>query len=383
MLFFLDESIAEAVSQEPVPRAEIEAINYLAMAAAEGAHRITAQRRVLNALLACSNLDYRTRALFKSAAAQVAQDHGLMRDLPVHVRVMHPLSSIACSSVNEKRIIQVPLRWFDHSSKVQPTSLLGENLSDVSVLKLFGKMAAASMQSGYIPLAETPVAGGGATTAQVLSSQIEQHRFCLCVVDSDRSHPGAPLGSTATAVMRFDDQAQYPGIQIVTTIGRDLENALPDIFFQTSYGTLPAHAQTVLLLQNLTGSGQAQIRAHLDMEMGFCLRNLYLANPGSAERLFWDQGTVVISNALGIELASLPCNATGICSEAAQIPSRPCSCILVPRNGDNMLNRFFTRFGTTDGHQLGSYLDAAVRDEWIRIGELVVGWCCGSKRLRL
>src|SRR4051812_13352173 len=63
MLFWLDNSVADALDAEKIASHNSHAVDLLCLAVAEGKHRVTGERQCLKRLLRNSNLQVRSRAV--------------------------------------------------------------------------------------------------------------------------------------------------------------------------------------------------------------------------------------------------------------------------------------------------------------------------------
>jgi hypothetical protein len=286
----------------------------------------------------------------------------------------------ASENVGSKRTIIFPLRWFDSTIKVQPTVLLGEDLSDAKILRLVGETGTVLARLPYLPLALWPDHGGGSKTGQVLASNAVSNRPCVCIVDSDRASPSGAIGGTASGVQLFKDTSAFPLVEVAETSGRDLENILPDNFYRDSYGNNARHSGLALLLERLTHAQEIELRSHIDIEKGVTLRQVFNHPVGSIERAYWDGKLPILLSLLGTQNTSYPCLATGTCAQAL---TTSCSCVIVTGNTSNVLDHFLDRFAGANRYQIASSLDVGVRHEWLRLGGIVSSWCCGDDPLRI
>jgi len=381
MLFQIDKSIANLFTSGSATSLDVAGLRYLALASSEGSHKITGQRKTLADLAQSQSLDSHTRNALTRAAGQVYQDGHLFYKLRVVGHVVAGTQTAPLSSTSgEQRIITFPLRWFDSSSKIQPTSLLGENTSDTRVFRKMGEVGAVLGGLGYLPLGAECAHGGGHTTGVVLAQVSQSGQLCFCIVDSDKISPSGTLGSTAQAVALYKDTRNFPVLQVEETAGRDLENALPDSFYLGAYGSLPSHKSTAELLAKLTSENEIHVRNHLDIKNGLRLYDVHRLSLGTSDFAFWQGKLNLIIRLTGVSSASLPCLSTGIC---AQTSWANCTCILVPPNRANILNEFLQRYENTDRYNLRTALDASVRPEWLRLGTLIAAWCCADTKMRL
>jgi hypothetical protein len=381
MIFRIDRSVSEFCTSGSATAQDLEALGYLALGAAEGSHRITGERRVLKALAQLPSLDLRTRGAFARAAGRTAEEGQMHSKLHTFGQVVVNAQTSPSSAISgAQRVITFPLRWFDSSAKIQATTLLAENLSDVEVLLKIGEAGTILANIGYLPLAACRDNGGGSTIRKVLDQHAMGERICLCVVDSDKASPESAVGGTARSVEPYKDASIYPLIEVSELSGRELENALPDLFFSTKYGTHFKYAQITNLLVQLTNGGEIEVRSHLDIKSGFSLHYVWSLPAGSPGRKFWLSKLEVVSQIVGASIELLPCMTTSHCPHE---DPNTCVCVIVPGNRANVLDDFLQWHKTTDRYPLCTYLDISTRAEWVRLGRSVASWCCGDARLRV
>lgn len=378
MLFVIDQSVADAFAIFAPVAKDIVGLNFLAQASGEGKHRIGGSRRILTSLSVSPALQEYTRRILSRAVGRATQEGRLHNGLAVYGRVIVTNAASPTSEmVGHQRVITFPLHWFDDSAKIQACTLLGENLDDANVLIRMGEAGAHLAREPYLPLKCYSDHAGG-NPAQVLQSHADHSRLCFCVVDSDRACPAGKLGGTATSAQPFKASGTYPLLGVTETSGRDLENALPDTFYQSAFGSAPLTA----VLKELTHQREFEIRAHIDIEHGMPLSRVFDHPIGCSERTFWDAKLPAVANLAGINMSTLSCLTTGSCSAVAKKPPLRCSCVVVGGNTAKILRAFLDRFKTPTRYQLAESLDDSVRDEWRRIGIMVASWCCADEPLR-
>src|SRR5580698_1101499 len=204
MLFEIDAIVSDLFRDGTPTQEDIQGLSHVAMAAAEGSHRVTGSRNLLKELSRLDFLSRREKGAFLRAAEQVSEYRGLVSKLAVIGRIAvstHPEPMALLTG--SQRVITFPLRWFDITAKIQPVALLGENLSDVGVFIKIGEVGMLLKGYGYFPLVLSRAHGGGSTIGQVLEQLVSENRLCLCIVDSDRSCPNGALGATAQTITHF------------------------------------------------------------------------------------------------------------------------------------------------------------------------------------
>lgn len=379
MLFEIDESVSELLSSE-VGELDRQAIQRLAVAAMEGNHRLTGRRKVLQRLAETPGIAPRESAALIRAASKVAEDGQLPRKLKVFGRVVSSTDENPTAHIiGRQRIITFPLRWFDNTAKIQPVILLGENLSDVSVYQMVGEVGTVLARYGYLILSVSRQQGGGSTIGQVLGDVAAASAICICIVDSDKVCALGTEGGTALSVARFRDCATFPLIDVLLTHGRDLENALPNSFYRSSYGAGSRHEQMTDVLIELSIRGEHELRRHIDVKKGLVLRDLLGYMPGSPEEAFWSNRLPTLLAIRGINATMLPCTSSGVCGALRR---SDCTCRVVNGNTDDILKTFADAYRGYDRFALARQLDDSVSGEWESLGSAIASWCCGDSRLR-
>jgi len=200
------------------------------------------------------------------------------------------------------------------------------------------------------------------------------------IVDSDKKSPSGPSGGTAQAVAPYKNAQTYPLAHVEETVGRDLENSLPDQFYVDAYGGHSSYNSLAELLITLSSAGEIDVRNHLDIENGLKLHDLFSLTPGTTDFVFWQSKLNSVIKMMNISSASLPCLSLQICFQPSWAT---CTCILVPPNHANILKEFLQRYQNADRYKLRAALDDSVRPEWMRLGGLIAAWCCADLKMRL
>jgi len=381
MLFQIDRSIANLFTSGSPTSLDVAGLRYLVLGSSEGNHKITGQRKTLRELAQAQSVDSHTRNALTRAVTQVYQDGNLFCKLRVVGQVVADTQTAPLSSSNGmQRVITLPLRWFDSSAKIQPTVLLGENSSDANVFLKMGEVGTILTDLGYVPVVARCTHGGGNTTGTVLDQTVQSGQLCLCIVDSDKKSPSGPSGGTAQAVTPYKNAQSYPLAHVEETVGRDLENSLPDLFYVDAYGGHPSYSSLAELLMALSSAGEVDVRNHLDIENGLKLYDLFSLTPGTRDFTFWQSKLDSVIKMMKLSSGSLPCLSIKICSQQIRAT---CTCILVPPNRANILNEFLQRYQNADRYKLRAALDDSVRPEWLRLGSLIAAWCCADPKMRL
>jgi hypothetical protein len=381
MLFHIDDSVCDSVLSTSASELDIQSLEYLLLGAAEGNHKIVGSRSALRRLAMANGLSLRATKTLERALARVAQEGNLFHRLKTVGEIRATASHIPYVSVSgDRRIITFPLRWFDRSGKIQPVTILGENLSDVRICKIIGEVGVVLEGFGYLPFSHVPAHGGGSTVGVVLEEIASRDQICICVVDSDRVFPNGNVGATASSVARFKNSNYYPLITVMETAGRDLENMLPDVFYRSRYRNHPTYQALITLLEELSQNDQFEIRYHLDIEKGLVLYDILNFTPASPERIFWESKVSVIASFIGNPVEGLPCHGLVNCPQNSR---HACACPIVNGLPTNVLDDFFDFSQGKNRFVRKSEVDNGVLEEWLRLGAELGSWCCGDDRLRI
>ncbi len=376
MLFCIESDVQDLLVKDPTPSESSHAVDLLCLSASEGKHRVTARRDILRSLSVNPALQTKSRAVLANALSFVESDLALQRTVSVFGSVSLGGYNVRAEIVNGQRIIRIPLKWIDDSLKVQATILLGENLIDAELLEKLVAVVRHIDDSLSLPIRARLQGGGGNTTAQVFEHIVQSGRFCVCVVDSDKKAPNGPIGDTARALSHCD-HLSHPIGAVAHTEGRELENALPDWFYESLYGNDVNHGPTIAALQAFAHAGDVGLRLHIDVNKGLTLRDVFQQPQGSPARDFWNQKLNIVAAAVGKNLDEFPCRVLAACGNPAN-----CKCRLMNGNSDDVLRRFIEFCSKAGTDAVAQMLDATTRKECGRLARLVFDWCCSSDRLR-
>lgn len=381
MLFNIDRTVADLFTSGNPSQRDYAALRYIAMASAEGSHRITGRRKVLDDLAAVNLGDPRWSRAFERAKSRVATEGGLIQKVKTIVSVVVDTSGVPNSvTVGDRRTITIPLIWFDTSAKVQPTQLLAENIDDVRVAILIGKIGPLLPPAHFVPLSVSERHGGGSSISNVLAANACQDKFCLCLADSDRTAPTSALGATAQNLNSYTNESIFPLVEVVITAGRDLENSLPNDFYATEYGGHHRFSSMSHFLLELTNAGEISARSYIDIEKGFTLFDAYGQLPGSEASRFWLAKLPAVLQIVSARPEHSLCIQNASCARGSR---RDCQCLLVEGNPSHILRDFYRRYDTANHWQIAHELDVSVRREWESLGVAVMSWCCGDSTIRL
>ena len=126
--------------------------------------------------------------------------------------------------------------WLSEKGRLLPTRLGGENLNDAKWYLWLGRAYARLKKPGALS-AENDVyvrcrgLGGSTAKAEISQEAANDDQPVLCILDSDRDHPSAPVGGTARLALEYVDEALKSGaahlVHVEILKARDVENLFP------------------------------------------------------------------------------------------------------------------------------------------------------------
>lgn len=377
MLFVIDSSIGKMLENESKPNDDvISAIEHIARARREGKHLVFAERKTMNALRKCSLLSDLARRVYNRIYQRLPQQGIYLKTLVRRVEVVAAEGVLEVVTQGQCQVIRVSASYFRDFSLVDETIFLCENIKDVAFYKKMAGAYLAESVGGRIVIRCEPRGGGGQTTAdQYQSIQSRKNRFCLCILDSDKEAPNAKLGGTVKAVRKVDDPKQCLCEWAHLNV-REIENLIPTQMYRTALTANDPLMKTIELLEQLEASSVPDSRRYLELKKGIKLGRVRLAPTDTQFYKYW---TPTLS-AIASELPSISDDCwqtTGHCTN-----KKDCKCIVMPGLGPKILDTVIKKVIIPKSNdEIAQMVCPSLKAEWIRLGEMITAWCCGSSRL--
>ena len=337
MLIEIDDSIRNFVGQsDRNKQLARRAFENIAIAYRKGFHVVTGKPRTFQWLhenLGCGN---ETLATLRKLSYDTTQTALMSRDFNWFVQVIDPSQAVARVVRNGGKVAsQVPLTQFESFDLCKESILLAENSVDCAIYTIGARIYSHISPFHSFKVKPDPRPGGGHTTVQLLRDiQAASNRFCICVVDSDRHYPLAPLGRTASdALDLFDPDGGL--VSLIITATHELENLLPANHISKVYRGEPLkHAACntwVRIRQH-----DAEVADHGDLKAGLAIKGLLAMPVQSPERIYWNSKLNVLLQQTGADRALVTnCIGAGVCAHPAD-----CQCIIVSPLGEGILVAF-------------------------------------------
>lgn len=372
MLIQLDDSLHESIGELTQP--EWDGLINLAVAAREGHHYLIAPRSLAKALSQQMTLGLRERTLYKTLNDRYSTIAGMANQVKTTVRVTRDLvpSRIQRGTAVE---ITLPLSYFSSITSIQPAILLCENLDDCALIYEFVRTFAHDKRLGSIKTSLEMRSGGGSTTADVASAVLDAgKRLLLTIVDSDKESPAGALGQTASSTRRIFLDHNLTTAELIILNGRDLENFLPDEFYQTEFGQDADHGSSVAFLTALSDANCGLARLHIDIKKGLKLNDILLrTNRPQDYQEVWG---IVIDR---VAERRLPCSEMCVtCADADSCVSpEACGCVLTRANNASLLSRGSSTF-RRKGRDWWRNLPVCLKVPAHELARTVFDWGCAG-----
>lgn len=208
-----------------------DALVNLSTAVYEGHHVISCSPQTLGRVLELGdNLGVLAVERFRQAKRVLKDSNALKPQMWSYVEVQEsgtPPSVVVRSQQVWPIIFRVGLDYFRRSQQAQAASMVGEDERDSKMYQALGAAMATRVRGFHCSL--NAVAGGGQNTGRTFAAQAAKGPT-LCIVDTDRVAPDAPLKETALEAQqnyyRLRAENRVADLHILPC--HELENLLPE-----------------------------------------------------------------------------------------------------------------------------------------------------------
>lgn len=257
---------------------------------------------------------------------------------------------------------EIDLRFFERTSAIQPTKIIGEHLNDA----FFYYYVMCSMinindvveNTAYIP----DIGGGSASIDKINYLYYENASINLGIFDSDKKYPeDKRKDRMAIKISRFKDKKPTIGIDVINVM--EVENLIPLSF------VMKLHKDKKDILQ-LINKNCPELLQYYDFKDGLCYKV-------GCEQKYHDY--------LKEKYEKINPKGRGfddfISKEKAKSPDEPI--IVFPSIGKNILKSFIEKTNVISNKAINFGLfdnDSRIIGEWYRIARLVYTYTCSRKK---
>ena len=195
----------------------------------------------------------------------------------------------------------------------------------------------------------------------------------MTIVDSDKACPASALGTTARTVLsQHSENGNPPMLEIIVLDCHEMENALPDVFYEEAFRTSNDHRDSVGLLRRLSQSGELEVRKFIDVKAGISLGQIFAMPPNSPAAAFWLAKLTILRTH-----SALACQHDANCVnyDSCQRPDT-CQCWLLRPNGSDILGLALQLIPKLSSQQRNAFGPQCF-ETWNSVGKVVFEWCSG------
>lgn len=195
MVIYIDESVADNVAE--LSTEDKICLEYIAESVRLGKHIVLGSSRTLNILFHIEDLNARTKSIYRKIYSNRTQIGQIFQHINLYIRVMYGINYFEKNTDNNHDQINVPLSFFNNTSKVEICYLLCEDLKDckfyINLTNYIKKEIVNNFMFNLIPSN-----GGGSNSADNYQNIIKNNFPCISIVDSDKDSKMAKIQETAT-----------------------------------------------------------------------------------------------------------------------------------------------------------------------------------------
>lgn len=191
---------------------------------------------------------------------------------------------------NERFVIRADAHRFEDPERLGRTILLGENLTDARLYRVFAE-AFTAFQRWRCPLRFELDGGGGSTIDKEFNERCQDGRIVFAIADSDRRYPDGPEKNTAKNLRQaLQNRPAYQRGEVLDV--RSAENLLPLRIYEDALAPHDSEqSQKLRLLNELHTKLPAHLYAwwrHIDLKVGVIDNNLARKSDENV-RAYWTE----------------------------------------------------------------------------------------------
>ena len=318
MWFILDDALANTDLTSTESRSGLEQILY---AVAKGEHAIAGSAMVIKAIVDKVAMSPVPQGVLRTIFNKSPTILDGANKAPFRIRIIAGVQEPMRGSEGEWAI---SLAWVaDHG--VPLSHVLAEDIVDAELYIHCAWHYAAFTRTG-MKVSLHPLNGGGTRTCEVQKSEIARMKnFVLCVTDSDKSCPTAPLSRTSKDCASAAKESVFPTLHICLE-EREIENLIPYNLIYDAIGELSSdHVRRLDDIGQFVPSNDVHWK-FLDLKEGTSLTVLF----HDVSREFW---RTLVNNVKNTATSIAHCLSKSACFPSS---GTKCNCYITPPLSPNI-----------------------------------------------
>lgn len=261
-----------------------------------------------------------------------------------------------------KNYFSVGYSYFNDSEKIQQAKLLCEDINDFKLYRQIVKFFQNTNKMTGVDVKLEICNGGGANTISNFEKIRSRNLFCICLLDSDKKHPKAGLGSTA---LKFTEKTDSPLCKHFVIEPHEIESLIPLKVIEEcllNKTISKVYMQSLEQAQAITNY-KPETKLYFDHKEGFTVEKIVEIEKKYKDG-FWRDA---ITNAPGLKRKG--CISTLDCK--CKTP-----CIALPGFGTGLLEAGTTVIERMTHIKLNEAIPAILLSQWQGIGSKLFSWGC-------
>ena len=375
MLFHITDSIQDVVRENP--RSLNDFVEDLFSARRQGRHVIYSSPKTLRSLYSLHGLSDRARKTILSVESRQQSKRSLFKSVPGYIKVVAN-GAIAEYAEGDQTILEIPFSSLKYDTLFNDPVLLVENESDGQLYRIIGeyveykKFSSTGLRLSF----DIDSGGGSQTPRRYRGYKNSGRRFVFCIVDSDRDHPKANLGSNvAGPIDEAENQGKSPFVNVKIVDCYAIENIIPPSLIQAALKKkIGSDVKNEEWFKDLLSLTSTTVGAYAPLKGGLKCAIFRAADEKSQ---YW------LANSDVLRKKPSSCNHWGAWQACRN------SCDLYHKISKETLNSVLEFFNEKDTERRFQFdvaltsMPARIRREWEDIGSHIVRWGCAGGRLSL
>ncbi|MBD2293004.1 hypothetical protein H6G06_05780 [Anabaena sphaerica FACHB-251] len=381
MLIRIDSSVINNENQSSLAQDTVTALELLALTRREGKHILIGDRNTLQKISKCTDLSKSTREIYQKLLDKYEYFKLYLSAVTKYIEVTNSCTEPQLFNYSGKQVIKVPPKFFNDSVKIQPTILLCENNNDATFYEIIAKVYCVWNNIPVI-LKYSPRGAGGSTIGDEYT-RIQQARenICLCIADSDRIAPNGEIGGTAKIIK---DDPKYLLRESIILDLHEIENLIPKSILDNLCSANNSYRQKSLaILEAIETSSVKDLQKFLDIKNGTRLEKIVRAK-NSDIKDYWKERLPEIPD-ISNRIDSWCHNNWSCSKKEKEQKEKKEKCINCPISfgfGDNILEDAINELNQKEPKHIANIIDKDMRQEWEKVGEVILNWCCATSPIR-
>lgn len=334
-------------------------------------HLIVAKRKSMDDVISSSYYSACAKLYANSIIENYREHQILSKILDVIVEVDFNKAGIDTYEKGSQKIISVGYDYFEDFERCSPTVLLGENILDCRLYNKIAELYSKHMSDYPLYVNFDFQGGGGEQTKEHFSIRENQKRLCICIVDSDKTHPNGPEKNTSGQFNSTDKEVNSTTRALVID-ACEVESIIPIKLLERVIVEGDYQNEFVDFIDEIKSFEEQNpgFRKYLDHKNGMTLKSAL--NLDNIYGTHWIDSLVKSK-----KYANAPCIESKECIECGECPK-------VPGFSGGILRKSVEKLDEQGPAWLKNNLDNSLIDVWEDIGNTLQTWGCvaGARPVR-